>query len=170
MILEILKKRRSIRKFKEKEIPKENIEKLISALILAPSAGNLQSRKFYFVFNKEIREKLKEAAFNQEFIAQAPLVIVALSDKRIFLRYGERGVNLYSICDVSASIENLLLVATELGLGTCWVGAFDERKVSQILNLPQYLRPVCLVPVGYPQEYPSPPSLKREEELIKHIY
>jgi len=170
MILEIIKKRRSIRKFKEKEIPKEDVEKLISALMLAPSAGNLQSRKFYFIFNKEIREKLKEAAFNQEFIAQAPLVIVALSDKRISLRYGKRGVNLYSICDVSASVENLLLVATELGLGTCWVGAFDEKRVSQILNLPPSLRPICLVPVGYPEENPSSAPRLKKEEVIKFRY
>lgn len=79
-ILEIIKTRRSIRRFQTKEIEKEKIDKLIEALIWAPSAGNLQARKFYFVFNKEIKDKLARAAFDQRFIAQASLVAVGCTD------------------------------------------------------------------------------------------
>ncbi len=168
-ILETIRNRRSVREFQEKEIPEEIVDELIEALIWAPSAGNLQSRKFYFIFNQEIKEKLAEAALGQNFIKQAPLVIVGCTDDKIAFRYGERGKNLYSICDVAASIENLMLLATELGLGACWVGAFDEERVSRILNLPENLRPIVIVPMGYPAEKPRPPPRVSKEEAIKVV-
>jgi nitroreductase len=168
-LLETIKNRRSIREFQKKEIPKEIIDQLIEALIWAPSAGNLQSRKFYFVFNQEIKKKLVEAAFGQSFIGQAPLVIVGCTDEKIALRYEERGKNLYSVCDVATSIQNLMLLAAEKGLGTCWVGAFDEKEVSKILNLPENLRPIAIVPIGYPAEKPEAPPRVSKEETIKII-
>ena len=128
-ILDTIKSRRSVRGFQDKEISQDIIDDLIEALIWAPSAGNLQSRKFYFVTNQEIKDKLTEAALSQDFIRQAPLVIVGCADLRIERKYGERGKNLYSIQDVALSIQNLMLVAKEYGLGTCWVGAFEEDKV-----------------------------------------
>lgn len=168
-ILETIKNRRSIREFQAKGIPQKLIEKLIEALIWAPSAGNLQSRKFYFVFNQEIKGKLVKAALGQDFIAQAPLVVVGCTDNKISWRYGERGKNLYSICDVSASIENMMLLATDLGLGTVWVGAFDEKSVSKILNLPENLRPIAIVPVGYPGEKPEAPPRVSKEEAVEFV-
>ncbi len=168
-IFKVIKERRSIRKFQKKEIPEEIIDKLIEALIWAPSAGNLQSRKFYFVFNKETKEKLIEAAFGQDFLSQAPLVIVGCTNENISLRYGERGKNLYSICDVAASIENLMLLATESGLGTCWVGAFEEKEVAKILNLPKNLRPIVIIPVGYPAEKPEAPPRVSKKEIMEFI-
>ncbi len=168
-VLEVIKNRRSIRKFEKKEIPIEVFDKLAESLIWAPSAGNLQSRKFYFIFNQEIKEKLAEAALNQDFIAQAPLVIVGCADDKIVFRYGERGKNLYSICDVSASIENMMILATEFGLGSCWVGAFDEKEVAKILNLPENLRPVVICPIGYPAEKPSAPPRVSKKEAVNLI-
>ena len=169
-ILEVIKNRRGIREFQKKEIPEKIIDELIEALIWAPSAGNLQSRKFYFVFNQKIKEKLAVAASGQDFIAQAPLVIVGCTDEKIAWHYGERGKNLYSICDVACSIQNLMLLAHSEGLGTCWVGAFDEKGVSKILNLPKNLRPIVIIPVGYPAEKPEvPPRVSKKEatEFIK---
>jgi nitroreductase len=168
-LVEIIKKRRSVRKFEEKEIPKEILEELKEAIIWAPSAGNLQSRKFYFVFNEEIKRKLAVAALNQDFIAKAHLVVVGCCDLEKISWYGERGKNLYTICDVSASIENLMLLATEKGLGTCWVGAFDEGEVSKILNLPKNLRPIAIIPVGFPAEKPSSPERVSKNEAIKEV-
>jgi nitroreductase len=168
-VFEAILKRRSVRNFEKREIPKEKIEKLKEALIWAPSAGNLQARKFYFAFNEEIRKKLSIAALNQNFIAKAPLVIVGCCDLEKISWYGERGKNLYTICDVSAAIENLMLVATSEGLGTCWVGAFDEKEVSKILNLPKNERPIVIVPVGFPKEIPSPPEREEKEKLIEEI-
>ena len=154
-ILEAIMQRRSIRDFTDQDIPQEAIDMLVEAIRWAPSAGNLQSRKFYFVFDRDIRKKLMGAALNQKFIAQAPLVVVACLDRHIAVRYGDRGVNLYSIQDVSASVMNLMLMAHELRLGTCWVGAFNEFDVVEILDLPDNLRPVALVPVGYPGRVPE---------------
>ncbi|TSC54033.1 MAG: nitroreductase family protein [Microgenomates group bacterium LiPW_31] len=169
-ILEIIKGRRSVRNFQKKEIPEEIVEKLIEALIWAPSAGNLQSRKFYFVFNQGVKERLVGAARGQNFISQAPLAIVGCADTKAIRRYGERGENLFSICDVSASIQNLMMLAQEHGLGSCWVGAFDEKEVTKILNLPENLRPIVILPVGWPAEKPEAParvSFKEATEFIK---
>jgi len=168
-ILEIIKKRRSTRKFKKERIPKEKIEKLKEALIWAPSAGNLQARKFYFVFNEKIKKKLAQAALNQNFVAQAPLVVVGCADLKKISWYGERGRELYVICDVSVAIENLMLQAVQEGLGSCWVGAFNEEKVSQILNLPENEKPIVILPVGFPAEFPSAPKREAKENLIEEI-
>jgi len=168
-ILKTIKERRSIREFQKKEIPEEIIDKLIEALIWAPSAGNLQSRKFYFVFDKKIKEKLVELAFVQNFITQAPLVVIGCTNSEISWRYGERGKNLYSICDVACSIENLMLLAYEEGLGTCWIGTFDEKEVSKILNLPRNLRPIVIIPIGYPAEKPYPPPGVSKEEAVEFV-
>jgi nitroreductase len=169
-ILSAVRERRSIRDFQKKTIPEELIQKLTDALIWAPSAGNLQARKFYFVKDEKIRKMIAAAALNQNFIAEAPLVIVGCTDSRISLKYGERGVYLYSIQDVAASIMCMMLVAHEHGLGTVWVGAFREEGVFKILDLPEYLRPVAIVPVGYPSKVPGPPpriSKKEGTEVIE---
>lgn len=168
-ILEIIKNRRSIRKFQEKEISEEIIDKLIEALIWAPSAGNLQARKFYFVFNQEIKEKLAKAALDQRFIAKAPLVVVGCTNDEIEWKYGERGKKLYTICDTAMAIENLMLLAYDFGLGTCPVGAFDENEVSEILNIPENLHPILIVPVGYPAEKPLAPPRVSKTETVKFV-
>jgi len=168
-VLEAILKRRSIRKFKKEKIPEETIEKLKDALIWAPSAGNLQARKFYFVFNEQIKQKLKRAALNQDFIEKAPLVIVGCCDLEKISWYGERGKNLYTICDVAAAVENLMILATSEGLGTCWVGAFNEKEVAKILNLPQNERPIVIIPAGFPEEIPPSPEREPKENLIKEI-
>lgn len=168
-ILEIIKKRRSVRAFKPDTISGEIIDKLKEALIWAPSAGNLQSRKFYFVFESKIKKELAKAALGQNFISQAPLVVVGCCNENIFQHYGERGKNLYAICDVAVSIQNLMLVAENENLGTCWVGAFDEEKVSKLLNLPRNLRPIAIVPVGYPVEKPSAPLRMSKKEATQDL-
>ncbi|MEF9438110.1 MAG: nitroreductase family protein [Candidatus Mariimomonas ferrooxydans] len=168
-ILDAVKERRSIRKFLPKKIPDTIIENLKDALIWAPSAGNLQARKFYFVCNRTIKEKLAAAALNQNFIAKAPLSIVACTDSQIGLHYRERDVTLYTIQDVSTSIMGMMLVAHEAGLGSVWIGAFEEIEVSKILNLPHNLRPVAIVPFGYPSSIPSAPSRVSKEYAIIEV-
>ncbi len=156
-ILKAVKERRSIRDFQKRNIPREVIDKLIDALIWAPSAGNLQSRKFYFIEEKKLKEQIVSAALGQSFIAEAPLAIIACTDNMISGRYGDRGVNLYAIEDVAASIMGMMLVAYENGLGSVWVGAFREDRVIEILDIPKNLRPIAIVPVGYPARTPLPP-------------
>ena len=168
-ILKAVKERRSIRDFQKKKIPQDLINKLVDALIWAPSAGNLQSRKFYFVRNDGIKKMIAQAALNQNFLAEAPLVIVGCSDSRISYKYGKRGVELYAIQDVALSIMGMMLVAHENGLGSTWVGAFREQEVAQIVRLPKNLRPVAIVPVGYPAKIPSPPPRVSTKEAVEVI-
>jgi nitroreductase len=171
-ILDIIKNRRSVRDFTNEEIPGSAVEALVDALRWAPSAGNLQSRKFYFVFNEDVKKKLAQTGLKQDFvsfIARAPLVIVACADHQLASRYGERGIHLYCIQDTAASVQNLLLAAHELGLGTCWVGAFKEEKVREILNLPENLIPVAIVPVGYPARIPKAPDRVSSQDAVEMI-
>ena len=168
-ILKAIKERRSIRDFHKKDIPEKVMDNLIEALRWAPSAGNIQARKFYFIKDKAIKKKIAAAALNQNFIAEAPLVIVGCTDSRISFTYRERGVFLYSIQDVACSIMGMMLLAHELGLGSTWVGAFDEEKLSRILDLPHNLRPVAIVPVGYPSKIPKPPPRVSKQDAVEFI-
>ncbi len=138
-----------MRRFEDRDVPHELIEKLLEAGNLAPSAGNLQARYFIVVKNKEMREKLSAAAFNQKFVYDAPVDVVVCADLMRIKPYGKRGEELYCIQDASAAVQNILLAAYALGLGTCWVGAFNEREVADVLSLPKHLRPVAIIPIGY---------------------
>ncbi|MEW6328832.1 MAG: nitroreductase family protein [Candidatus Micrarchaeota archaeon] len=166
---EALKGRRSVRAFAKKDVPEGMVRALLEAAVLAPSAGNLQSRKFFVVRKQEIRDALAVAAHGQDFISEAPIALVVCADSLIQRRYGERGVLLYSILDCAAAIENLMLKAHSLGLGTCWVGAFEEAEVSHILNLPAHLRPISIIPIGFPNERPRAPPRVRIEDAAKFI-
>ncbi len=168
-ILKAVKERRSVREFQKKNIPDDLLNVLKEALIWAPSAGNLQSRKFYFVKNEKTKKMLAQAALGQHFIAEAPVVVVGCADSRISYKYGSRGVDLYMIQDVAASIMGMMLVAHQNGLGSVWVGAFHDGDVARILQLPRHLRPVAIVPVGYPSRIPSPPPRVSKKEAVEVI-
>ncbi|MDA8169503.1 MAG: nitroreductase family protein [Nitrospiraceae bacterium] len=169
-IFTAIRERRSVREFEKKEIPDEAVRKLIDALLWAPSAGNLQSRKFYFVKDLPAKQKLAGAAFGQGFVASAPLVVVACADTEwVARKYGERGRELYCIVDAACSVMCLMLSAHGLGLGSVWVGAFNESEVAKVLGLPASLKPVALVPVGYPLMTPSPPKRVPTDEAIVFV-
>jgi nitroreductase len=168
-ILKLVKERRSVRKYLPDPLPEGTVSELKEALVWAPSAGNLQSRKFYFVFDENKKTKIAQAALNQDFIATAPIVAVCCTDASIQSRYGKRGIELYTIQDVALSVQNYLLVAKDRGIGTTVVGAFDEERVSFILGLPSNLRPVMLVPTGYPDENPLPPHRIGINEAVTEI-
>lgn len=155
--MEAIKERRSVRKFKDRAVGKEIIEELLKAAQMAPSAGNLQARDFIVVYNKVTKQKLTNAALGQSFVEQAPVVIIAVANiERSSRVYKSRG-ELYAIQDATAGIENLLLAAYSMGLAACWVGAFDEYSVSEVLCIPQTAKPVAIIPVGYPDETPAAP-------------
>lgn len=165
-ILENIKARRSIRNFQEKAVPQELVDKLAESLLWAPSAGNLQARKFYFVSQKEKLAQVLSSASNQKL--NSPMVIVGCTDPTRNRKYGERGEKLYTLVDVALSIQNIMLLAHDLGLGTCWVGQFDEAKIIQTLNLPSNEWPVVLLPIGYPVDIPpAPPRLPKEEVVVE---
>ena len=126
-----------------------HLELLMEAMRWAPSGGNMQPWFFYVVTNEKAKSGLAKAAYGQSFLANAPVVFVVCADpEETARRYGERGRRLYSLQDTAASVENLLLAAVALGYGSCWVGAFDEEEVRAVLEIPEHLSPVAIVPVG----------------------
>jgi len=167
-IPELIKERRSIRAFSDRPIPDEDVEVLVEAACWAPSAGNRQPWEFVVVRDGENKRRLVEAAHGQSFIAEAPVVFVVCADPdRSAARYGRRGAELYCLQDTAAAVQNLLLTATANGLGACWVGAFDEEKVAEAVAAPEGVRPVAIIPVGYPAESP-PPRPRRNLSEITH--
>jgi len=166
-LLEIIKGRRSVRRFTREKVPKEHVFLLIEAARWAPSAGNLQPWEFIIVTDDNIKYKLMEAALHQEYIYEAPVVIVAAANiPRTSNYYGKRGEELYVIQDVAAAIQNILLMAHALGLGAVWIGAFYEDRVKEILRLPEYVRPLAIIPVGWPAERPYSPPRRSVDEIV----
>lgn len=166
-LLEAIMNRRSIRKFKD-DIPKDElIEKVVEAGIWAPSAGDLQSWDAIVVKDHNTKVRIGLAAYVQEFVAKAPVVIVVCANEASAgAHYGERGRELYCIQDASCAAINMMLAAYDQGLGSAWVGAFAEEDIKELLNLPNYVRPVALLPLGYPDEEPQAPPRRRVEEVI----
>lgn len=156
-------KRRSCRDFSGEPLKKGGLEILMEALRRSPSAGNVQPWFFYVVKNQDKKRGLAKAAHGQDFLAKAPVVFVVCAIPRISATsYGERGKTLYCIQDTAAAAENLLIAATALGYGSCWVGAFDEQKAKNVLNIPEHLRPVAILPVG-------PGSIPKDEPNRRDI-
>lgn len=168
-VFEAIRRRRSVRAFTTKTLSNIEVEKLIDAARMAPSAGNIQPWKFVVVRRPEIKRKLVEAALNQSFIEEASVVIVVCADEIQSDRsYGNRGTTLYCLQDTAAAIQNILLAAYALGLGTCWIGAFDEDLVREALNVPPNMRPVAIIPVGHAAEELRTPSKKALKEVIQY--
>ncbi len=165
---EAIRKRRSIRKFRDKELPEGTAERLIELANMAPSAGNLQARDFIVVRDRKIREALAVAALDQEFVAQAPLSIVVCANMERIEHYGNRGRTLYTLQDVAAAVQNILLVAVSEGLGAVWVGAFDEGRARKILGTPEHIRPVAIIPIGYPDQNPRERPKLPMKELVHY--
>ncbi|MCS7095946.1 MAG: nitroreductase family protein [Candidatus Bathyarchaeota archaeon] len=168
-VFEAIKGRRSIRAYKDKDVPAEVVEKLIEAARWAPSAGNIQPWEFIVVRNPETRRRLAEAALGQYFIEEAPVVIVVCANEvRSAQGYGMRGKSLYCLQDTAAATQNLMLAAYAMGLGTCWVGAFREEEAKRVLKVPDGVRPVAIIPIGYPAETPTPPIRRSTKQIIHY--
>jgi len=154
--------RRSVRNYEKKDIPTEFIGQMLEAATRAPTAGNIQPWEFIVVKDMEIKKELALAALSQRYVEEAPVIIVVCADPgKSTDKYGERGKSLYCIQDTAAAIENMLLTAHSLGLGTCWVGAFEDNEVRKILKIPKKLKPVALITVGFPREHIEPTKTSR---------
>jgi nitroreductase len=159
--------RRSCRAYRDDPIPKEDLDRLLEAMRMAPSAGNCQPWRFFVVHSKELREELAAAA-DQKFIAGAPVTIVVCADAaRSAASYGSRGRELYVLQDTAAAVQNLLIAATALGYGTCWIGAFEEAEAAAALKLPKKLRPVAMVPVGKPAKKLGKGTRRPMREIVE---
>ena len=159
---EVVKRRKMIREYDSNrlQIPDKIITKLIKNAHRAPSAGHTQVQEFIIVKDSSTKKKLRKAAVNQEYVEQAPLLIVICSNiSRSVGRYGSRGREFYSIIDGAFASMLILLSAVNEGIGACFVGAFEDNKVSEILELPRDVKPIGIICIGYPAEKPE--KLKR---------
>ena len=158
-----ISQRKSMRAYKETDVEEDKLKKILEAARLSPSASNRQEWKFIVVKNKETRKKLANAAFGQSFIGEAPVVIVACgTDTKTIMLCGQPA---YTV-DVSIACAFMILQAYELGLGTCWIGAFKEDETKKILNIPEHVRIVAMTPLGYPTQPPSKKSRKRLDQIV----
>jgi len=164
-VFEAIKNRYSCRSYKAEPVPEKKLKKILEAARLAPSAHNEQEWKFIVVRDSKKRKKLAKTALSQDFIAEAPVVIVAVAiDPEHIL---SSGVPAYAV-DLAIAIEHMALEAVEEGLGTCWIGAFDQEAVKKILKIPERCKVVALLPLGYPTGEPRPKSRKKLEEIISY--
>ncbi len=194
-VFDAIEKRRSVRNYRPDSISADVLDRLLNAIRLAPSGGNQQPYKFIVVQDKEIKAKLAAACRwtpgapkGHEFIAEAPVAIVACSSEKggISRFYREEGqmtlalgrdvpaeidrsaagyLNLAEI-DAAIALDHLILAATEEGLGTCWVAAIDELEVKRLLSVPDDMRVLVVVPIGYTDSWPEARPRKRHEELF----
>jgi nitroreductase len=160
--IECIITRRSIRKYKDKAVAWDDVVTILDAGRQAPSSGNIQSWKFIIVKDEPQRKKLAEACLQQRWMEQAQVhfAIIAMPGK-VKRYYGVRGERLYAIQNCAAASENMLLAAHALGLGACWVSAFDEDLVRKALGLPEEAVPHAIITVGYADEAPEPPPKNR---------
>ena len=155
--------RNSVRAYETTPVEEEKLKKVLEAARLAPSASNRQDWKFIVVKNKETKKKLANAAFGQSFLGEAPVVIVACgTEPKTFMACGQPA---YTV-DVSIACAFMILQAFELGLGTCWIGAFNEGEVKKILKVPESIRVVAMTPLGYPNQPPSQRVRKGLNQII----
>ncbi|NMB24840.1 MAG: nitroreductase family protein [Firmicutes bacterium] len=171
-VIDAIWHRRSIREFTEEPVSDSVLTRLIEAACHAPSAGNRQPWFFYVVKDGKTRRELARAAFGQSFLEKAPVnIVVCAEPERSATRYGKRGAELYCLQDTAAAVQNILLCATGQGLGTCWVGAFDEEAVSEVLDIPLGRRPVAVIPVGYSESIgrSEPPTRRTLDEVIRIV-
>jgi nitroreductase len=165
--MNIIRERKSIRRYRTDSVSLHDIDLVLEAARLAPSWDNRQCWKFISVTDTALKENIGKAS-KQEWLAQAPVIIVCCADP---LKSGVKGDQEYYMLDVGISMEHLILAATALGLGTCWVGAFNEKLLKRTLGVPRNVRVVALTPLGYPDEKPEPTTRKNLNEIsCKNYY
>lgn len=164
---ELVEKRRSVRRYRPQPVRRAQLETILEAANRAPSAGGLQAYEIVVVERQDTRSALAEAAYRQNSVASAPAVLVFFANpRRNVSRYGDRGVSLYCIQDATIAAAYAQLQAAAQGLGSCWVGAFDETSVCEILAAPSSVRPVVMLPIGYSDEEPAAVPRRGIDHLV----
>ena len=153
--------RRSIRRYEEKDIPSDILEKIIEAGRQAPSTANRQPRRFIILTDYEIKKELSKGLFNR-FLKNSPVVIVGCANPKDLL------TGKWASIDTAISLQNMVVAAWTLGIGSCWIGDFKEEKVKQLLNIPAKWKVVALVTFGYPAEKPKQRKKKSTKELFSY--
>ncbi len=168
-VIKAINKRQSIRAYQQKEVEPEKLEAILSAANRAPSAGNLQAYQIYVIRKEEMKQKLAEAAAGQNFLAQAPVVLVFCSvPERSKEKYGEKSV-VYAMQDACAAVCNVMLAAVELGLGTCWVDAVIETLAAKAINAKNGHIPEVILPIGYPAEKPPYTTRRELSDIVTEV-
>ena len=162
-VFEAIQQRYSVRRYRPQPVEPEKLERVLEAARLAPSAGNRQEWRFVVVTDEQARQQLMEAASGQAFVGQAPVVIAACAetDERT-MKCGQLS---YPI-DVAIALEHIALQAVAEGLGTCWIGSFDEAAVKEVLDIPPAIRVVELMSLGYPADQPKPKQRLALDEIV----
>jgi nitroreductase len=166
-VLDIIRKRRSVRVYKNDPIPEESLLRIFEAARLAPSGKNLQPWRFIVVQDHGLKKKLAKASNAQDFIADAPLILVACGFPEECYRSLGRYMKSWPV-DVTIALEHLILQAQEEGLGTCWIGSFEEDEVKSLLAVPEHVKVLALTPLGYPGEIPEFRGRKSIEEIVSY--
>jgi nitroreductase len=165
--LESIEKRRSIRNFSDLPVEWEKVGNILRAAQLAPTSGNIQDWKIVVVTDKTKRTAIANAALKQHWIAKAPVIILVYAEPTQNQRmYGLRGEKLYTIQNSAAAVENILLAATDQGLASCWVGAFDESMLNSVIGAPESVRPQAIIPIGYSDDKPTMPKRHRLVDIV----
>ncbi len=164
-VIEAIRTRRSIRKYLGAPVEWDKLGQIIEAGKAAPSSGNLQNWKFVIVTEKDRRQQIADACLQQRWMATAPVHIVVVAEPEpAIMHYGVRGERLYTIQNCAAAVENMLLAANALGLGSCWIGAFDEDMLKRAIGCTERVRPQAVITVGYADEkVPEPDEYTLED-------
>lgn len=166
-VLSVMEKRYSVRGYLDKEVEKEKLDKVLKAAQIAPTGTNAQPFKIYVIDTKKHEEKLKEVA-GWDWFFEAPLIIAVVGKYDQAWQRPWDGKNITEI-DATIVMDHIILEATELGLGTCYIAAFHEEPLIELLNLNENERPVLLTPLGYPNAEPRGTDRKKIEELVEFI-
>ncbi|UCE39589.1 MAG: nitroreductase family protein [Thermoplasmata archaeon] len=162
---EVIKARRSIRRYKPTPIAEDVLRKILGAARLAPSANNAQPWKFIVVRDEDMKLKLTGACNNKKWMAEAPVIVVACGFPDEADSYMGGYMNSFSV-DVAIALDHMILSATNEGLGTCWIGRFKEEKVKDLLKIPSDVKVLALIPLGYSNEEPESAGRKNLSEII----
>lgn len=162
-LMEVIRKRESVRSYEDKPVPEDKLIKVLEAARLAPSASNRQRWKFIVVRDAERRRQLSRATGGQPHVAQAPVVIAAVSTMPEYIMRCE--VPAYPV-DLAIAVDHMTLTAVDEGLGTCWVGAFSQDKAREVLGVPDDCKIVTLLPLGFPQQDRREKTRKSLDKIV----
>jgi nitroreductase len=166
----VLNARHAIRAYANTPVEDEKLERILETINSAPSAGNLQAFEVYIVTTGVDRAALADAANGQDFVAQAPIVLVFCAHAaRSAEQYGNRGTSLYCLQDATIACTFAMLAASALELSSVWVGAFRESIVRRIIRAPQTHRPVAMLPIGYPAEAARIRARRELSDLVHRL-
>jgi nitroreductase len=161
----LVESRYSVRSYKTDPIEEKKLQKVLQAMRLAPTATNNQAFQFIVIHTKGRDEELRRI-YNKNWFVQAPVVICACGiPAENWVRMDGKN---YNDVDVAIAMDHLILAATDAGLGTCWIGAFDAQAAKEVLGLPEGVEPIAFTPLGHPAGEPKPKKRKELSELVRY--